>query len=383
MNKRQRFNATMNYQARDRSSLLEFGYWDETLELWQEQGLPVKVDKPSSHGFFGLDFNRFEYIKAIDVKVGLVPSFEEKVLEDLGDKEVIQQQDGTRVLRHKSMSSIPMHLGHLLEDRDSWKKHYKPRLDPSNPDRYPSNWDERVKVWTDPDRDYPVFLWGGSLYGCLRDWMGLEKLSLTLYDDPTWIEEMVGTLADCTLATLTRALETGGQFDACGMWEDICYKSGPLISPPYFKKLLVPHYRRIADLLYKHGVDIIWVDCDGDIDKLVPLWLEAGINCMIPFEVGTWGADPIQYRQKYGKDLRMMGGFSKRILAKSKREIEREVYRLAPLVEEGGYIGFCDHYVPPDVPLENYVFYLETTREVWGKGVNLSPLGALDRSSWG
>jgi len=73
----------------------------------------------------------------------------------------------------------------------------------------------------------------------------------------------------------------------------------------------------------------------------------------------------------------MMGGFDKRILACSKRAIEEEVYRLAPLVEEGGFIGFCDHRVPPDVPLENYVFYLETVRQVWGKGVNLKPMGQL------
>lgn len=380
MNSRQRFNATMHYQPRDRTPLLEFGYWEETLELWHQQGLPAHVDKPSSHEFFGMDFNRFEHVTGIPFKVGLVPGFEERVLEDRGDKEVIQQADGTRVLRHKSMSSIPLPLNHLLVDRESWRKHYKPRLDPTHPGRYPANWDEWVEVWTDHNRDFPSFLRAGSLYGCLRNWMGLENLALALYDDPAWVEEMVTTLADCTIGTLTRVLETGGQFDAAYLWEDICFKSGPMISPQHFKELLVPHYRRIADLLHKHDVDLIWVDCDGNVDSLVPLWLEAGINCVIPFEVGTWGADPIQYRKKYGRDLRMMGGFNKRILAHSRQEIEKEVYRLAPLVEEGGYIGFCDHYVPPDVPLENYMFYLETVRKVWGKGTNLKPMGQLTLS---
>ena len=44
-------------------------------------------------------------------------------------------------------------------------------------------------------------------------------------------------------------------------------------------------------------------------------------------------------------------------------------------MEEGGYIGFADHRVPPDVPFGNYMFYLRTVREIWGKGVNLKPLG--------
>jgi uroporphyrinogen decarboxylase len=140
----------------------------------------------------------------------------------------------------------------------------------------------------------------------------------------------------------------------------------------------VPHYRRIVDLLHKHGIDVVWVDCDGNIEALVPLWLDAGVNCMFPLEVGAWGADPLKYRQQYGKDLLIMGGFDKHLLQGSKESIQQEVYRLAPLVEEGGYIGFCDHRVPPDVPLANYLFFLETIREVWGHGVNLKPMGKVN-----
>ena len=136
----------------------------------------------------------------------------------------------------------------------------------------------------------------------------------------------------------------------------------------------MPHYRRITVLLHKYGVDVVWLDCDGDISRLVPMWLDAGVNCMFPLEVGTWGADPLKYRREYGKDLLIMGGFDKHLLQRNKAQIEAEVYRLAPLIEEGGYIGFCDHRVPPDVPLENYRFYLETVREVWGHGVNLQPM---------
>jgi len=99
---------------------------------------------------------------------------------------------------------------------------------------------------------------------------------------------------------------------------------------------------------------------------------------MFPVEVGTWGADPVAFRKQYGKDLLMLGGFDKHILAQSKAAIEAEVRRLTPLVEEGGYIGFCDHRVPPDVPLENYVFYLKMVRTLWGKDIDLKPMGQLE-----
>ena len=119
---------------------------------------------------------------------------------------------------------------------------------------------------------------------------------------------------------------------------------------------------------------MVWVDCDGKIDQLLPLWLAAGVNCMFPIEIGAWKADPIRFRQEYGHDLLMMGGFNKRILAGSLNDIRKETLRLAPLVEEGGFIGFCDHRVPPDVPLKNYLYYLECIREVWGKSENLEPM---------
>jgi uroporphyrinogen decarboxylase len=262
----------------------------------------------------------------------------------------------------------------LLIDRDCWRRHYRPRLDPDDPRRYPDNWDECVRLWRDPQRDFPIFLFGGSFYGWIRNWMGLEAVSLVLYDDPAWFEEMVTTVADCVLGVLGRVLETGGRFEACGMWEDMCFNRGPLLSPDQFRRYLQPHYRRLADLLNRYGVEVIWVDCDGQIDSLIPHWLDAGVRCMFPLEVGTWGADPIRYRREYGKCLLMMGGFDKRILARSRREIAAEVRRLAPLIEEGGYIGFCDHRVPPDVPLDNYLFYLGGVREIWAGNKNLRPL---------
>lgn len=379
MNNRERFLATMRYQPRDRAPITDFGFWEETFAVWHQQGLPKKIHftyaKSNHVDYFGMDFGIDALSRSTEMRIGLMPAFRKRVLEDHGDHEIIQQPDGVRVLRRKFMGSIPQHQGHLLTDRESWRKHYKPRLDPTSARRFPADWADRVARWQDPNRDEIVVLPGGSLYGWIRNWMGVENVSYLLYDDPAWFEEMVVTVADCIIGTLQRALESGVRFDACGMWEDMAYRAGPLISPKHFKHYLVPHYRRITDLLHKYGVDIIWLDCDGDISLLTPLWLDAGVNCMFPLEVGSWGADPITYRRQYGKELLMMGGFDKHILQASKAGIEQEVKRLAPLVEEGGYIGFCDHRVPPDVPLANYHFYLEQVREIWGHGVNLLPFG--------
>lgn len=326
-------------------------------------------DARFTNRYFGMD----SWSGGPSANVDLCPAFELQVLEDRGDHELVRQSDGVTVLRKKYLGSIPEHHGHLLVDRASWEKYYLPRLNPDTPERYP-DWAAAAKVWNDPRFPVPRQVWGGSLYGKLRDWMGVEALSYLVYDDPALFEEMVTTLADLIVEAHRRLFEHGARFDVCGMWEDMCFNSGPLLTPELFKKYLVPHYRRITGQLRKHGVDIVWLDCDGKIDELLPLWLEAGVNCMFPIEIGTWGADPVKFRKQYGKDLLLMGGFDKHILARTPLEIEAEVNRLAPLVEEGGYIPFADHRVPPDVPLANYLFYLETARRVWGQGIHLKPL---------
>ncbi|HZT42874.1 MAG TPA: uroporphyrinogen decarboxylase family protein [Chthonomonadaceae bacterium] len=369
MNARQRFAATMHYQPRDRSPLMDFGFWDETPVIWQEQGLPPAVNLDA---FFGMDP---QWIVA-PINVHLCPPFPYTVLKDQGDTERVRDEEGVTKERGKFLGSIPRHLDHTLKDRASWEKEFLWRLDGRSPERYPQDWPAYAARYNVPTRDYPLGINAGSLYGWLRNWMGLEAISMLVYDDRALFAEMVETLADCVIASITPALEAGIRFEYALLWEDMCYRAGPLLSPKVFREVLVPNYRRITGLLKRYGVDVVIVDCDGDISQLVPLWLEAGVNTMFPIEVGVWGGDPIAYRQQYGRDLLMIGGVGKRLLAGSYQDITREVERLAPLVEEGGYIPTPDHRVPPDVPLDHYRFYLQEARRVWGKDLpNLKPMG--------
>ncbi|MBI4023725.1 MAG: hypothetical protein HY360_02015 [Verrucomicrobia bacterium] len=372
MNAREQFVATMHYQPRDRCPIMDFGFWRETLVIWEQYGFP-KGGNPDS--FFGMD----PQWAAIPVSGFPCPDFGYTVLEDRGDTEVVRGADGVTVEQGKFLGSIPRHVDHTLKDRASWEKEFKWRLNGKNPDRYPRDWPEQLKKLTDPDRDYPLHLSGGSLYGWIRNWMGMETVSMLVHDDRPLFEEMVETIADCIIETNKPAMEAGIRPECVNHWEDMCYRGGPLLSPRIFREVLVPHYKRITSFFRRYGVDVALVDCDGDISQLAPLWLEAGINTMFPIEVGTWGHDPVQFRKQYGRDMLLIGGVSKTVLAGPLDGITREVERLAPLVEEGGFIPTPDHRVPPDVPLKNYIFYLTEAKRIWGKGLsNLKPTGRID-----
>ena len=92
--------------------------------------------------------------------------------------------------------------------------------------------------------------------------------------------------------------------------------------------------------------------------RLVDLSLDAGVDGFNPCEVAA-GMDPVYLRKKYGKSMNLIGGIDKRELAKGKVEIDREVRKILPLLEEGGYFPTVDHTVPPDIPLDNFKYYME------------------------
>jgi len=92
----------------------------------------------------------------------------------------------------------------------------------------------------------------------------------------------------------------------------------------------------------------VTVDCDGRIDRFVPIWLECGVNTMFPIEVGYWNASIAPWRAQYGKDLRGVGGMNKKVFSMDYAAVDRELERLKPLVELGGYIPCPDHRIPPD-----------------------------------
>jgi hypothetical protein len=166
-----------------------------------------------------------------------------------------------------------------------------------------------------------------------------------------------------SLEIFKKIFAAGITFDFVNLWEDMCYRSGLLVSPKIVKEMMVPRYRILTDFLRKNGVDVFLLDCDGNVDELVPLLIEGGVNGIFPMEVQA-GSDPIAMRKKYGRDLIIAGGIDKRELTKGKKEVDEELKKIPWLLEQGGYYPIVDHLVPPDVPLQNYMYMMEQLQKM-------------------
>ena len=94
----------------------------------------------------------------------------------------------------------------------------------------------------------------------------------------------------------------------------------------------------------------------------LPRLLDAGVNVQFPIEIGTWKADPMALRKRFGKELRVIGGIDKLELEKGRAAIDAEIERRVPLMREGGFVPMPDHLITPGVPLDDYRYYIEQMR---------------------
>ena len=138
-----------------------------------------------------------------------------------------------------------------------------------------------------------------------------------------------------------------------------------MISPAAFREFMLPYYRRLTGFFGDHDIRTMIVDTDGDCMRLIPLFLEAGLTGVYPFEVQA-GMDVLEVRKRF-PTLQILGGIDKRVLAEgvSWDEIDRELERkLSILLPLGGYVPYADHLIPPNVPWRNFEHYRRRVREL-------------------
>jgi uroporphyrinogen decarboxylase len=383
MTNRQNALAVLNHQAYDHLPVVHFGFWPETVGKWAAQGhIPAQLGLDYRYGggqeravasLLGFDFGW-----EVDVAgtAGLFPEFEREVLERYSDGRIkVRDNNGALVIEKPGTVSIPSEVGHTLVDRASWQEHIEPRLRWSA-QRIDSNGLDQAAALAavggplpgSPD-DKPHGLWCGSLYGFIRNMLGVENCAYLQIDDPGLYGEIIDRVGSLALqlvdATLDQADSRGLRFDFAHYWEDICFKNGPLINPATFDELVGPWYRRISDRLARSDVRLVSLDCDGMIDALLTTWINNGVNVMFPIEVGTWRASIAPWRQQFGRDVRGVGGMEKAVFARDRAAVDAEIERLKPLVELGGYLPCPDHRIPPDAEYANVAYYCEAFRKAF------------------
>ena len=115
------------------------------------------------------------------------------------------------------------------------------------------------------------------------------------------------------------------------------------------------------------GTRLFDQDSDGDMNSVIDVFLDAGINCMHPMEPAA-NMDIVKVREKYDNRLAFYGGIDKHVIRESKDAIVKELeYKIPPIVKTGGCVLALDHRIPNGTPLENYRFYLARVWEIMNR----------------
>lgn len=370
MTNRERCMNLLNFKPVDRMPAVHFGYWGELLWEWAGQG---KISKDiagstwdGSEGereldkIIGWDFN---YYRTVGSANGLRPGFESKVLEVLPDgTQRVLTGSGTIERVKPGISSIPSEDDYTLKDRKAFEELYLPKMQ-YTPDRVNLEYYRHFNE-TRP-QDIAIGLHLGSVLGEIRNMTSVIGMSYLMYDeDEDLFADIIDAYADMQYECAKAILETGAKFDFAHYWEDICFKNGPLIHPELFEELCAKHYKKRNDLCHQYGLNIISLDCDGVTDKLLPTWFETGVNTMFPIEVGVWGDQFEPARQKFGVEMRGVGGMDKTALRKDKAAVDAEIERMKRLTAMGGFIPCPDHRLMPGTKFELVQYYAEEIKKI-------------------
>lgn len=358
-----RFNASMTYSPADAVPNWELGAWPQAILRWESEGLPP--ERCRGDWFAGLPAWDMDLRIFAPIHFAFLPMFEPEVLEETPEYIVARNGLGivSRALKEGSVGggrmSMDQYLDHPVHNRAEWEQ-LKKRLDPTDPARYPADWDQQVESWR--ASPLPKVLGRNcgpcGFYWRMREWLGTEELSLAFYDNPAMIADMCETFADFTIE-VTRRARADLTWDYFNLNEDLAFKHGPLVSPALFRKLVFPAMKRLIDELKRHGVRYVSLDTDGNPGPLIPLFLEAGVDILWPLEQAAEGMNPYDLRRRWGRELRLWGAVDKREIARGPAAIDAHLASLAPLVEQGGFIPTLDHTFPPDISAASFCHYME------------------------
>jgi len=197
--------------------------------------------------------------------------------------------------------------------------------------------------------------------------VGMEELYLRMYDEPEFVDVLMGHLVEYYFEVSRRIFDAAGDvIDIFFIGNDFGSQTGPLLSPALFRRFILPHLKRLVDLGHDYGMKVM-LHCCGGFEPLLPAMIEIGIDAVHAIQPRCAGMDLATLKAKYGKKIVFNGAIdSQHVLIQGTPEtVRREVRKvLEIMMPGGGYIAGASHdYILEETPAENVLAMFDALLE--------------------
>ena len=321
MKNTERFDKVLAFSDElDRTPVIEWaGWWDKTIDNWRQQGLPETVgNNEEIKDFFGQDKLHQFWLPVRDSGCPRAPSH--------GAPIMINERDYAEIKKYLYTDNL------LIES------------------------EKRIKSFLSEHsgEDYAYWLTLEGFFWFPRTLFGIENHLFAFYDYPELMQTINRDLCEyhkkCIEIVYSHITPKFMTFA-----EDMSYNGGPMLSREQYNEFVLPYYKELTPLLTTRGTKAL-IDTDGNVEPLIPWFLEGGIQGILPLERMA-GVDVNRIRQKYPR-LIMVGGYDKTVMHKGESAMRAEFERILPVIRSGGCIPGVDHQTPPDVTLEDYRVFM-------------------------
>jgi uroporphyrinogen decarboxylase len=240
----------------------------------------------------------------------------------------------------------------------------------------PANWPEGEQAF-----DYSMFealaglvpegmkIIGGASGGPFEHasfMMGLEPLSMAVYDDPSMVELLFERIGKSLVEIATRLVK----LDKLGIYrfgDDLGYKTATMFSPAQLRKYVFPWSKKVVEVVHQAGKPFLLHSC-GQLEKVMDdLIDDVKIDAKHSFEDVIMPVT--EAKRRWGSRVAIMGGIDMDFICRhSPSEIMERTKQVMDFCSQGGgYAIGTGNTVVNYVPVENYLAMLKAAADFNGR----------------
>ncbi len=232
------------------------------------------------------------------------------------------------------------------------------------PDPHKESFYDNAKKFVEQYGDSDLALYAGirpfGIFNTIFS-MGMVDFSYALYENRKLVDDIMDKYVEWNSVVVEKLQTLGIDFFMC--YNDMAFRSGPMVSPQIFREVFLPKMKVVADLF-----KLPWVfHSDGNLTPVFDDLLTLGMNGINPIEPKVMDMKTV--KEEYGDRICLWGNIdlSYTLTRGTPEEVEAEVkQRIKEAGKGGGYILASANSITDYCKVEN-VWAMINAKEKYGK----------------